>query len=118
MRDSGVMSDDDDIARLLREVDAATSGTAKPAPSGGEVARRDSAGEVAPKDESKLGTLEHLMIAAAGGALVTFLVFLIPFIGSFGILSRALAGAVGGATGYAIARVLLKRGEDGDSSGS
>jgi uncharacterized membrane protein len=106
------MSDDDDIARLLREVDAATSGKAKPAPSGGEVARRESTGEVAPQEESKLGTLEHLLIAAAGGALVTFLVFLIPFIGSFGILSRALAGAVGGATGYAIARVLMKRGDN------
>lgn len=103
------MSDDDDIARLLREVDAATTGQAKSAPSGGEVARRESSSEVAPQDESKMGTLEHLLIAAAGGALVTFLVFLIPFIGSFGILSRALAGAVGGATGYAIARVLMKR---------
>lgn len=106
------MSDDDDIARLLREVDAATGG--KPAPaqaSGGEVAPRETRGEVAAEGESKAGTLEHLLIAAAGGALVTFLVFLIPFIGSFGILSRALAGAVGGATGYAIARVLIKRGE-------
>ena len=112
------MSDDDDIARLLREVDAATNGTAKPtqptspASAGGEVARRESTGEVAPQEGSKMGTLEHLLIAAAGGALVTFLVFLIPFIGSFGILSRALAGAVGGATGYAIARVLMKRSED------
>lgn len=114
MRDSGAMSDDDDIARLLREVDAATSGAAKPAASGGEVARRESTGEVAPQEESKLGSLEQMLIAAAGGALVTFLVFLIPFIGSFGILSRALAGAVGGATGYAIARVLLKRSENGD----
>ena len=108
------MSEDDDIARLLREVDAATSGAGKPASTGGEVARRESTGDVAPKEESKMGTMEHLLIAAAGGALVTFLVFLIPFIGSFGILSRALAGAVGGATGYAIARVLMKRGE-GDS---
>lgn len=76
------------------------------------MARRESGSEVASQDQSKLGTLEHLMIAAAGGALVTFLVFLIPFIGSFGILSRALAGAVGGATGYAIARVLMKRGDE------
>lgn len=109
------MSDDDDIARLLREVDAATSGKAKPAPkSGGELTRRESTGEVAAQSESKMGTLEHMLIAAAGGALVTFLVFLIPFIGSFGILSRALAGAVGGATGYAIARVLMKRSDEDD----
>jgi len=106
--------DDDDIARLLREVDAATG--AGPAPksdgadsSGGTVARRDSA-KPPEKARSGMGTVEGVLAAAAGGAVVTFLFFLvIPLVGSLGLLSRTLGGAIGGAVGYAIARFFLRR---------
>jgi len=100
------MADDDDISRLLREVDSLTSG--KPpadATSGGKVDKR-TGDEVATTGGAK--TTEHLMIAASAGAIITFFFFLIPFIGSFGLLSRVLAGAIGGATGYLVARYLLR----------
>lgn len=97
-------NDDDDISKLLREVDALTSGNTTPsAQSSSEVAKKES-GEVSTTGK----TAEHLLIAAAAGAIITFLVFLLPIIGSFGLLSRVLAGAIGGATGYAVARFLMR----------
>ena len=116
MGDSKDMAEEDDIERLLREVDASTGGGAKgnePKPSAGELTSRPR-GEVESEESSGLGLWEQVGIAAAAGALVTFLVFLIPFIGSFGALSRALAGAVGGAVGYGVARAMLNRGKSED----
>lgn len=106
------MSENDDIERLLREVESSTSNAAPSdrAQPAGEVTRQPKS-EVESTETSGLGTLEQMAIAAAAGALVTFLVFLIPFIGSFGILSRVLAGAVGGAVGYGVARTMLNRGK-------
>lgn len=100
-------NDDDDISKLLREVDALTSG--KPA------SNSDSGtAPVAKKDSTDVSTTgkaaftEHMLLAAAAGAVITFLVFLLPIIGSFGLLSRVLAGAIGGATGYAVARIMMR----------
>jgi hypothetical protein len=105
--DGGMANNDDDIAKLLREVDALTSG--KPAPK-----QDNSSAPVAKSQSSEVATTskgvftEHMLIAAAAGAIITFLVFLLPIIGSFGLLSRVLAGAIGGATGYAVARFLMR----------
>lgn len=104
-------NDEDDISKLLREVDALTSG--KPAASGDS-----GSAPVAKKDSTEVSTTgkaaftEHMLIAAAAGAVISFLVFLLPIIGSFGLLSRVLAGAIGGATGYAVARFLMRRSDD------
>ena len=104
---------DDDIERLLREVESSTGG------GGSQPSEKSAGGELSPRRKSEvdqeessgLGTWEQVALAAGAGALVTFLVFLIPFIGSFGILSRVLAGAVGGAVGYGVARAMLNRGK-------
>lgn len=108
------MAEDDDIARLLREVEAATSGgaTAKPNPapqSGAQPpAVRAGSGEVA-TTESGPSAIKHLLIAGGAGAIVAFLAFgILPFISRFGVLSLAMAGFVGGAVGYGTTRFLRR----------
>lgn len=89
-------SDDDEIARLLREVDAVTgTGAAQPAP-----ARRDQPGkEVATTDAGAgMGArTKWVAIAAAGSGLLGFvggtvLAFL-PFVDGFSTAIGAAAGA-------------------------
>lgn len=112
------MSDDDEIARLLREVDAATgagstaprSEQKTPEAAGGSAIEPRAKAQPPEKARSGMGTLEGVLAAAAGGAIVTFLFFLvIPLVGSLGLLSRTLGGAIGGAVGYAVARFFLRR---------
>lgn len=107
------MAEDDDIARLLREVDAATGGgsPAKPNPAAQPPAVRSGSAEVATTDGGP-STIKHLLIAGGAGAIVAFLAFgILPFISRFGVLSLAMAGFVGGAVGYGTTR-FLRRDQD------
>jgi hypothetical protein len=108
------MAEDDDIARLLREVDAATGGGApKASPTPGPAAlpaARAGSGEVAKKSG---GTGSHLLVAGGAGAVVGLLaawIFgIIPFLGNSDTLRFVLAGFVGGAVGYGAGRFLDRR---------
>jgi hypothetical protein len=112
------MAEDDDIARLLREVEAATSGTpassaAQPAasPAALPAAQPKAGAEVATGKES--GTGRKIVIAGAAGALVGLLaawIFgVIPFLGNSDTLRFVLAGFVGGAVGYGAGHLLDRR---------
>lgn len=109
------MAEDDDIARLLREVEAATGGgapKAAPAPAPSKLPATRGSGEVA-TTEGGASALTHLLVAGAVGGIVAFLVFgIVPFINRFGVLSLAMAGFVGGAVGYGTTRFLLRNKDD------
>ncbi len=115
--EDGGMSDDDEIARLLREVDAATGGAAantgdqRPAAAANPPARRDSASTEVAKEGSDSGA--QLLIAGIAGAVLGLLaawVFgIIPFLGNVETVRFLLAGFVGGAVGYGTSRILNRR---------
>ncbi|MCB9412635.1 MAG: hypothetical protein H6525_07290 [Actinobacteria bacterium] len=109
------MADDDEIARLLREVDAATQGSAsKPAagsPSPGTPARRESASKEVAESGSDTGA-QVLMAGIAGavlGLLAAWVFGIIPFLGNVETVRFLLAGFVGGAAGYGTSRILNRR---------
>jgi hypothetical protein len=113
-------NDDDDIARLLREVEAATGGgkPASPPPASDQskanlpAATQPSGKEVA-RPEGGSSAVTHLLVAGAAGGIVAFLVFgILPFIDRLGVISLAMAGFVGGAVGYGTTRLLRRGGGD------
>jgi hypothetical protein len=114
-RHDGPVADDDDIARLLREVEAMNagsapqnSGTATPAASGAVVPRTGS--DVEPIEKEPRSAVVVALIAGGTAAVAVGLVFgVVPFVNRFGLLSTALGGFLGGLIGYGIARFAHRR---------
>ena len=111
------MADDDDIARLLREVEAmnAAPGTGSSQKDSGATSR---AGAVVPRAGSEIESTEKgprspwLVALVAGGtaAVAVGLFFgVVPFINRFGLLSTAMGGFLGGLIGYGVARLAHRR---------
>lgn len=111
------MADDDEIARLLREVDALTAGTqATGTPTGSGSA--GAGADVVPRAGSELEATEKgprsgwvVALIAGGTAAVTVGLFfgVVPFINRFGLLSTAMGGFLGGLIGYGIARFAHRK---------
>lgn len=111
------MAEDDDIARLLREVEAATSGTSAssahsaPKPAALPAAQPSSGAEVATTSGSGVG--KKVVLAGAAGAAVgliaAWIFGIIPFLGNSDTLRFVLAGFVGGAVGYGAGHLLDRR---------
>ncbi len=98
---------EDDIDRLLREVAAANNPIeSKKTESSGPVAAPST--DVAPAT-SRSWVAPAGVAVGAGGAVTVAAFAIIPLIGSFGLLSQALAGALGGAVGYGVARLFGRR---------
>lgn len=104
---------DDDIEKLLREVEAMNNPAASrpqqsaaqpPATTGGAAST-----EVARTGKSSATTKKFLVAGAAGAiaSVIALFVFgIIPFIGDWRFLNELLAGFVGGAVGYGASRVI------------
>jgi hypothetical protein len=112
------MSEDDEIARLLREVDAATGGgSSATGPAKASQPPAVTAGSSAGKEVVKEGpdTGAHLLMAGVAGGVVGLLaawIFgIIPLLGNVDSLRYLLAGFIGGAVGYGTGRIL-DRGKD------
>lgn len=109
------MSQDDEIARLLREVDAVTGGGSAPSDSAKSSPPAASTGASPGKEVAETGsdTTSHMLMAAIAGGVVGLLVAwifgIIPFLGNIDSLRYALAGFIGGAVGYGSGRILDRR---------
>jgi hypothetical protein len=105
---------DDDIEKLLREVEAMNSPAAskpQPAPATGTPRTTDAApGSEVARTNGSSGAAKKFLVAGAAGAIASvialFIFGVIPFIGDWRFLNELLAGFVGGAVGYGAARVI------------
>jgi hypothetical protein len=104
-----VASDDDDIERLLREVEGAlgdgSPSRASPARRGGSQPSRSDAAAPGPVDRVRAGFPASIAVGAVAGGVVGVVFAVLPFVDS---LSGAL-GAFLGATGVMMAGRLRRR---------
>ena len=112
------MSEDDDIEKLLREVEAVTNSkpnaTIGEPVAGSEVAKPTTKDLAASGSSGPGGATIALIAGGIGGLLVMLLFGILPLI-NVGSISTIAAGAVGGVCGYGVVR-LSKRGGRGDKS--
>lgn len=109
------MPADDDIERLLREVEAATGGSPAPTDAvkapGAEVAQSPGKDIAKPESAGPGGATIALIAGGVGGLLVMLLFGVLPLI-NVGSISTIAAGAVGGLCGYGVVRLSNRRGKD------
>lgn len=104
------MSQDDDIEKLLSEIDSLNNPGASAAPAKGELApRQTTTGAVLESSSGGMPKATKWLIAGGAGAGVSLVAYVVPVLGWMELPRMLLGGMFAGLAGYAVNAIVRKK---------